>query len=120
MLFLVSRHTSRFLTVYGLTLPLVLVPHTELFTGPVVGAVCWGLFSIEEIAYFIEQPFDPVSVVYVCVHFESSACNACVCIVRRNVDVMVMAIYVGVLYHVRFVGMECMLGFPSCVIYVVL
>ncbi|CAN0058074.1 unnamed protein product, partial [Choristocarpus tenellus] len=55
-----SRHTSRFLTVYGLTLPLVLVPHTELFTAPVVCAVCWGLFSIEEIAYFIEQPFDEV------------------------------------------------------------
>ncbi|CAM9312683.1 unnamed protein product, partial [Laminaria digitata] len=55
-----SRHTSRFLTVYGVTLPIVLVPHTELFTAPVVAAVCWGLFSIEEIAYFIEQPFDPV------------------------------------------------------------
>ncbi|CAM9892804.1 unnamed protein product [Ectocarpus sp. 6 AP-2014] len=54
-----SRHTSRFLTVYGFTLPIVLVPHTELFTAPVVAAVCWGLFSIEEIAYFIEQPFDP-------------------------------------------------------------
>eukprot|EP00903_Cladosiphon_okamuranus_P014888 g13787.t1 len=54
-----SRHTSRFLTVYGFTLPVVLVPHTELFTAPVVAAVCWGLFSIEEIAYFIEQPFDP-------------------------------------------------------------
>ncbi|CAN0483264.1 unnamed protein product, partial [Hapterophycus canaliculatus] len=58
---LFSRHTSRFLTVYGFTLPVVLVPHTELFTAPVVAAVCWGLFSIEEIAYFIEQPFDPVS-----------------------------------------------------------
>lgn len=55
-----SRHTSRFLTVYGFTLPIVLVPHTELFTAPVVAAVCWGLFSIEEIAYFIEQPFDQV------------------------------------------------------------
>ncbi|CAN0550063.1 unnamed protein product, partial [Ectocarpus sp. 8 AP-2014] len=53
-----SRHTSRFLTVYGFTLPVILVPHTELFTAPVVAAVCWGLFSIEEIAYFIEQPFD--------------------------------------------------------------
>lgn len=48
------------MTVYGFTLPVVLVPHTELFTAPVVAAVCWGLFSIEEIAYFIEQPFDPV------------------------------------------------------------
>lgn len=46
--------------MYGFTLPIVLVPHTELFTAPVVAAVCWGLFSIEEIAYFIEQPFDPV------------------------------------------------------------
>lgn len=43
-----------------MTLPFVLVPHTELFTAPVVAIVCWGLFSIEEIAYFIEQPFDPV------------------------------------------------------------
>ncbi|CAN0169188.1 unnamed protein product, partial [Phaeothamnion confervicola] len=52
-----SRHTSRFLTFYCLTLPVVLVPHTELFTAPIVGAVCWGLMSIEEIAYTIEQPF---------------------------------------------------------------
>eukprot|EP00953_Heterococcus_sp_UTEX-ZZ885_P016981 9539-Heterococcus_DN1.PRE.2 len=31
-----SRHTSRFLTVYLLTLPIVLVPHTEYMTAPIV------------------------------------------------------------------------------------
>jgi ion channel-forming bestrophin family protein len=50
-----SRHTSRFLTVYLLTLPIVLVPHTEYMTAPIVGAICWGLLSIEAIAFSIEQ-----------------------------------------------------------------
>ncbi|KAG5187644.1 Bestrophin, RFP-TM, chloride channel-domain-containing protein [Tribonema minus] len=53
-----SRHTSRFLTVYLFTLPMVLVGHTGYWTAAVVGLICWGLLSIEGIAYYIEQPFD--------------------------------------------------------------
>ena len=52
-----SRHTSRFLSLYCLTLPLVLVPQLEFYTIPVMGAMCWGLFSIEEIGHLIEEPF---------------------------------------------------------------
>lgn len=52
-----SRHTSRFLSLYCLTLPLVLVQQLLLFTPAAVAAVCWGLFSIEEIGACIEMPF---------------------------------------------------------------
>mmetsp|Transcript_14872 Transcript_14872/g.22138 ORF Transcript_14872/g.22138 Transcript_14872/m.22138 type:complete len:390 (-) Transcript_14872:53-1222(-) len=55
-----SRHTSRFLTMFLFTLPIVLVPHTEFGTPFVVFLVGWGLLSIEGIAYLIEQPFHPV------------------------------------------------------------
>jgi putative membrane protein len=41
-----SRHTSRFLSLYTLTLPFVLVHQLEIFTAPVLGIVCWGLFSM--------------------------------------------------------------------------
>ncbi|CAM9120961.1 unnamed protein product [Chrysoparadoxa australica] len=53
-----SRHTSRFLSMYLFTLPIVLVPHTEFFTIPITAAVAWGLLGIEALAYFIETPFD--------------------------------------------------------------
>nr|AFA52595.1 hypothetical protein [Vaucheria litorea] len=53
-----SRHTSRLLTVFLLTLPIVLVPHTEFGTPLVVLLMGWGMLSIEGIAYLIEQPFD--------------------------------------------------------------
>ena len=42
-----SRHTSRFLSLYTLTLPFVLVHELELITVPAVAAICWTLFSIE-------------------------------------------------------------------------
>lgn len=54
-----SRHTSRFLSLYCLTLPVVLVPQLQFFTAPTIAMVCWGLFSIEEIGHFIEEPFSP-------------------------------------------------------------
>lgn len=41
-----SRHTSRFLSLYTLTLPFVLVHQLEFFTAPALGAICWGLFSM--------------------------------------------------------------------------
>eukprot|EP00747_Dinoflagellata_sp_TGD_P103878 gnl/TRDRNA2_/TRDRNA2_169103_c1_seq1.p1 gnl/TRDRNA2_/TRDRNA2_169103_c1~~gnl/TRDRNA2_/TRDRNA2_169103_c1_seq1.p1 ORF type:complete len:483 (+),score=41.28 gnl/TRDRNA2_/TRDRNA2_169103_c1_seq1:48-1451(+) len=55
-----SRHTSRFLTIWAATLPLVLAPMFKLWTVPIVGVVCWFIFGIEEIGHLIEQPFsDP-------------------------------------------------------------
>lgn len=42
-----SRHTSRFLSLYTLTLPFVLVHELEMVTVPAVAAICWTLFSIE-------------------------------------------------------------------------
>ena len=56
-----SRHTSRFLSIYCFTLPFVLVQQLELATAPVVMAICWGLFSIEEIGHLIEEPFSPIT-----------------------------------------------------------
>lgn len=52
-----SRHTSRFLSLYMLTLPFVLVQQLGVFTVPAIAALCWGLFSIEEIGHLIEEPF---------------------------------------------------------------
>eukprot|EP00747_Dinoflagellata_sp_TGD_P103884 gnl/TRDRNA2_/TRDRNA2_169103_c1_seq2.p1 gnl/TRDRNA2_/TRDRNA2_169103_c1~~gnl/TRDRNA2_/TRDRNA2_169103_c1_seq2.p1 ORF type:complete len:477 (+),score=36.69 gnl/TRDRNA2_/TRDRNA2_169103_c1_seq2:48-1433(+) len=52
-----SRHTSRFLTIWAATLPLVLAPMFHLWTVPLVGIVCWFVFGIEEIGHLIEQPF---------------------------------------------------------------
>jgi ion channel-forming bestrophin family protein len=46
--------SSRFLSIYCLTLPLVLVQQLDVWTAPVVAAVCWGLFSIEEIGTLAE------------------------------------------------------------------
>jgi len=53
-----SRHTSRFLTLYMATLPFVLVNIAGNMTPFVVLGMCWGLFSIEEIGHYIEEPFD--------------------------------------------------------------
>ena len=53
-----ARHTSRFLSLWCLTLPLPLAP----LLGPVLtpAAICcitWGLFGIQEIGLWIEDPF---------------------------------------------------------------
>jgi hypothetical protein len=56
-----SRHTSRFLSLYTLSLPFVLVHQLELLTVPAIAAICWGLFSIEEIGHLIEEPFSPTT-----------------------------------------------------------
>lgn len=57
-----ARHTSRFLTLYLWSLPMVLVGD---FTDPVIlslvsGFVCWALFGILEIGLLIEDPFQRV------------------------------------------------------------
>lgn len=52
-----SRHTSRLLSIWSLTLPFVLVPMEGFLCIPTVGVICWGIFSIEEIAHILEDPF---------------------------------------------------------------
>uniref|UniRef100_A0A7S0EUR0 EF-hand domain-containing protein n=1 Tax=Hanusia phi TaxID=3032 RepID=A0A7S0EUR0_9CRYP len=53
-----SRHTSRFFTLFSLTLPFALVETTTPFlVAPIVAGVSWILFSVEEIGHVIEEPF---------------------------------------------------------------
>jgi predicted membrane chloride channel (bestrophin family) len=52
-----ARHTSRFLSLWCLTLPFVLVPISELVAVPVMAFVTWSLFGIQEIGNWIEEPF---------------------------------------------------------------
>ena len=52
-----SRHTSRALTLFLGTLPLVLVDLLGVAALPTMAGVCWCIFGIEEIGHLIEQPF---------------------------------------------------------------
>jgi len=54
------RHTSRFLSLFMLTLPLALVDQLGLATVPMTGLLSWALFSILEIGLLIEDPFQRV------------------------------------------------------------
>eukprot|EP00752_Nemacystus_decipiens_P003572 g3294.t1 len=51
------RHTSRFLTIWCLLLPLVIVGEMGMATAPVVCLATWALFGIQEIGLLIEDPF---------------------------------------------------------------
>ena len=53
-----SRHTSRFLSVWCFTLPLVLVNSLQWIMIPVVALICWSLFIIEEVGHCVEDPFN--------------------------------------------------------------
>lgn len=53
-----SRHTSRFLSLYILTLPFSLIHTIGWGTVPVIAAVYWSFVSIQEIGHFIEDPFN--------------------------------------------------------------
>lgn len=50
-----ARHTSRFLTLWCLTLPLSLVADMGFLVVPVTAFVTWCLFGIQEIGLFIEH-----------------------------------------------------------------
>jgi predicted membrane chloride channel (bestrophin family) len=50
-----ARHTSRFLTLWCLTLPISLVDTMGLLVVPVTAFVTWCLFGIQEIGLFIEH-----------------------------------------------------------------
>jgi len=53
-----SRHTSRMLSIWTLTLPFVLVHTLQGFMIPVVTIICWMLTVIEEVGHVIEDPFN--------------------------------------------------------------
>lgn len=52
-----ARHTSRFLSIWLLTLPLALVTTSRWTTAPAVFVIAWALLSILEIGHDIEDPF---------------------------------------------------------------
>jgi len=52
-----ARHTSRFLSIWCLTLPFALVGDLGFSVVPVLAFVAWGLFGIQEIGLMIEEPF---------------------------------------------------------------
>jgi predicted membrane chloride channel (bestrophin family) len=59
-----SRHTTRLLSLFLITLPLVLVgqPGGTFYTVPSVVFVTWALSGIDEVAHLIEDPFLGLSV----------------------------------------------------------
>jgi len=52
-----SRHTSRLLSIWTLTLPTILVPLESWFCIPTCAFLSWAAFSLEEIAHIMEDPF---------------------------------------------------------------
>jgi hypothetical protein len=52
-----ARHTSRFMAVFTLTLPLFLVQEIGYSAVPSVACVVWCLFGVQEIGLMIENPF---------------------------------------------------------------
>jgi len=52
-----ARHTSRFVSVWTLTLPFALVSDLRWLTPLVVFVITWALFGILEIGHMIEDPF---------------------------------------------------------------
>eukprot|EP00746_Dinoflagellata_sp_MGD_P077167 gnl/MRDRNA2_/MRDRNA2_30995_c0_seq1.p1 gnl/MRDRNA2_/MRDRNA2_30995_c0~~gnl/MRDRNA2_/MRDRNA2_30995_c0_seq1.p1 ORF type:complete len:586 (-),score=72.36 gnl/MRDRNA2_/MRDRNA2_30995_c0_seq1:340-2097(-) len=77
-----ARHTSRFLSLWCLTLPLALVGDAGATIIPIMTLVSWGLFGIQEIGLMIEEPF------------------------RRalDLDVIIRTIYADVLETTQFQG----------------
>lgn len=53
-----TRHTSRFLSLYLLTLPLTLIPTLGWAAVPTMLAISWSFLSVQEIGLFIEDPFN--------------------------------------------------------------
>eukprot|EP00747_Dinoflagellata_sp_TGD_P083235 gnl/TRDRNA2_/TRDRNA2_162026_c0_seq1.p1 gnl/TRDRNA2_/TRDRNA2_162026_c0~~gnl/TRDRNA2_/TRDRNA2_162026_c0_seq1.p1 ORF type:complete len:553 (-),score=54.62 gnl/TRDRNA2_/TRDRNA2_162026_c0_seq1:88-1746(-) len=52
-----ARHTSRFLSIWCLLLPLGLIDHIGAAVIPATGFASWVLFGIQEIGFMIEEPF---------------------------------------------------------------
>ena len=49
-----SRHTSRFLSIWCFTLPLVLVHPYKWLMIPTQMIICWSLFIIEEVGPYAD------------------------------------------------------------------
>jgi len=73
-----TRHTSRFLTLYLLTLPLTLIPSMGYATIPTMLALAWSFASIQEIGLFIEDPFNK--------DFQIIPLNQIICIIRSDIS----------------------------------
>jgi predicted membrane chloride channel (bestrophin family) len=52
-----ARHTSRFLSLFCLSMPIALVGELHAYIIPFVSFVAWSLFGIQEIGMMIEEPF---------------------------------------------------------------
>ena len=52
-----ARHTSRFLSLFCLSMPIALVGELGAYIIPFVSFVTWSLFGILEIGMMIEEPF---------------------------------------------------------------
>ncbi len=52
-----ARHTSRFLSLFCLSMPIALVGELGAYVVPFVSFVAWSLFGIQEIGMMIEEPF---------------------------------------------------------------
>jgi predicted membrane chloride channel (bestrophin family) len=56
-----SRHTSRFFTLFSVTLPFALIESTNPVLVPLITTgISWILFATEEIGHVIEEPFGQV------------------------------------------------------------
>lgn len=53
-----SRHTSRFLTLYCNSLPLIITPSLGCLAPVMMLILTWALFGILEIGHLIEEPFN--------------------------------------------------------------
>jgi len=62
-----ARHTTRFVSIWTLTLPFALVGSLRWTTVPVVMIITWALFGILEIGHSIEDPFrDSIELTPIC------------------------------------------------------
>jgi len=61
-----TRHTTRFLSMFMLSLPLVLVSDYGVLTIPVVAFIAWAFFGIQEIGLWIEEPFRVLRLRVIC------------------------------------------------------
>jgi putative membrane protein len=52
-----TRHTTRLMTIWCMTLPLAIVGVLRWATIPIIALITWGLFGIQEIGLMIEEPF---------------------------------------------------------------
>ena len=52
-----ARHTSRFLSLFCLSMPIALVGELGAYIVPFMSFVSWALYGIQEIGLMIEEPF---------------------------------------------------------------